>query len=151
MRWSAGARSTPCASMAGGSDHYKGSYFDRHLGLRRGPHQAFALLAPLHHEHRVFGLTPVGPEPIAAEKCGAAQPKGGRMEGGILDHSRLLHTTEGDESRRIGLGSGIVDMPEVRSDLEQRRYPGAERTHNLGGAEPRVRMEASSLFPLGRG
>jgi hypothetical protein len=47
------------------------------------------------------------------------------MESGILDHSRLLHATEGDESRRIGLGSGIIDVPEVRPDLEHRRYPGA--------------------------
>ena len=82
------------------------------------------------------GLTPVGPEPIPAEKCGAVQPKGGHMEGGILDHSRLLHTTEGDESRRIGLGSGIVDVPEVRSDLEQRRYPGASERTTSGGRIP---------------
>ena len=92
--------------MAGGSDHYKGSYFDRHLGQRRGPHQSLALLAPLHHEHRVFGLAPVGAESKAAEKCGAAQPAGGRMEGGVLDYSRLLDTTEGDESRRIGRAVG---------------------------------------------
>lgn len=45
----------------------------------------------------MFSLTPVGPEPVAAKKRDAVKPLGGRMEGGVLDHSRLLHTTDSNK------------------------------------------------------